>query len=88
MRLFVMFFAIVLLGSTVAAHAISIPVTTHVAEEAQSVIVQVRGKCVICNATPTKRRHCSVGGLVGDVACAPLCVAMGCTSCTIKKGNC
>ncbi len=45
------------------------------------------GTCVICNSSG-ERRHCGVGGFAGNVACAPLCLAMGCSSCTMRGGNC
>lgn len=45
------------------------------------------GTCVVCNSSGEKR-HCGVGGFAGSIACAPLCLAMGCASCSFHGGGC
>jgi hypothetical protein len=67
-----------------AARTISAPISTPAFDAG---LFGGGGTCVICNSSG-ERRHCSVGGFAGSVACAPLCLAMGCASCSMRRGNC
>jgi hypothetical protein len=67
-----------------AARTISAPISTPAFNAG---LFGGGGTCVICNSSG-ERRHCGVGGFAGSVACAPLCLAMGCASCSMRGGNC
>ena len=45
------------------------------------------GTCAI-RTRPANGATAKNAGFAGNVACAPLCLAMGCSSCTMRGGNC